>query len=399
MKCYQCGTDFEGKFCAICGAPAGADQIQTPITKGTAYQYSDDKKFTSKPKKVKKPFYKKPIFIIIAALLVIGIVSSIVGAIKESIDSKFDWSDIELSEMLPAPKTNKGSIYDDTAELLYISLKKVSEKDFKSYVNSCKNEYGYTVDSVSDSDSYKAFNAEGYLLDITHYSDSMSLKLEAPVKFSKIQWPNSALGKLLPVPKSLSGSIEYEKDTDFSVKIGNTPIDAYNEYVAECMEKGFNVDYSKENREFYADNVDGYHVELNYIGNNIMDIKISAPDEEDAEKTVQKTTSATSTTTTAATTTKQPSKQSSNGIRPEFKKAMDKYEKAMNEYVDFMKKYKDSDGTDLGLLADYASYMNKYAEACDDFDEWDEDDLNNAELAYFIDVQARVNKKLLEIAD
>ena len=32
------------------------------------------------------------------------------------------------------------------------------------------------------------------------------------------------------------------------------------------------------------------------------------------------------------------------------------------------------------------------------FDKWESEDLNDAELAYYIDVQARVSKKLLDVA-
>lgn len=42
--------------------------------------------------------------------------------------------------------------------------------------------------------------------------------------------------------------------------------------------------------------------------------------------------------------------------------------------------------------------MSKYADACDKFDKWESEDMNDAETAYYIDVQARVSKKLLEAA-
>nr|WP_300837444.1 DUF6591 domain-containing protein [uncultured Acetatifactor sp.] len=87
------------------------------------------------------------------------------------------------------------------------------------------------------------------------------------------------------------------------------------------------------------------------------------------------------------------------GMRPAFKEAMDSYEEYMAEYCDFMKKYSESDGTDLSLLADYADYMLKYADMMQDFEAWEDGDLNTAELSYYIDVQARINKKLLEVAE
>ena len=54
--------------------------------------------------------------------------------------------------------------------------------------------------------------------------------------------------------------------------------------------------------------------------------------------------------------------------------------------------------SDVSLLADYTKYMSKYADMVEKFDKWESEDLNDAELAYYIDVQARVSKKLLEIA-
>ena len=50
--------------------------------------------------------------------------------------------------------------------------------------------------------------------------------------------------------------------------------------------------------------------------------------------------------------------------RKDFKEAMDSYEAFMNEYVAFMKKY-NANPNDPTLMADYARYMSKYADACE----------------------------------
>ena len=42
--------------------------------------------------------------------------------------------------------------------------------------------------------------------------------------------------------------------------------------------------------------------------------------------------------------------------------------------------------------------MSKYADFADKFDKWESEDLNDAEMAYYIEVQTRVNKKLAEVA-
>ena len=86
-----------------------------------------------------------------------------------------------------------------------------------------------------------------------------------------------------------------------------------------------------------------------------------------------------------------------DGMRPDFKAAMDSYEAFMNEYVDFMKKY-NNNPSDAELLSDYADYVSKYSDFVEDFDKWEDEEMNNTEAAYYIDVQARVSKKLLEIS-
>ena len=91
--------------------------------------------------------------------------------------------------------------------------------------------------------------------------------------------------------------------------------------------------------------------------------------------------------------------KSVDGMRPEFKKAMDSYEEFMTEYCEFMKKYGESDGTDLGLVADYANYMSKYAEWVKDFEGWDDGEMNTEEAAYYLDIQKRISKKLIEVAN
>lgn len=88
-----------------------------------------------------------------------------------------------------------------------------------------------------------------------------------------------------------------------------------------------------------------------------------------------------------------------DGMRPEFKEAMDSYEAFFDEYVAFMEKHAASDGSDLTLLTDYADYMSKYADMMADLEAWDSADMNTAETAYYIEVQSRISQKLLEVAE
>lgn len=91
------------------------------------------------------------------------------------------------------------------------------------------------------------------------------------------------------------------------------------------------------------------------------------------------------------------SNTSAENIRPEFKEAMDAYEAFYDEYCDFMKKYAENP-YDITLLAKYGEMLTKAEEMNEAFEKWEEDELSNAELKYYLDVNNRVMQKLLEIS-
>ena len=221
----------------------------------------------------------------------------------------------------------------------------------------------------------------------------MDITLEAPKKMEEIEWPKSGLGSKLPKPKSNLGNISWNNSETFIVYIGNMTIDNYSDYVEECEDKGFTVDYSKDKKYYSAENKDGYKLTVRYSGANVIEIALKVPEDydEDDEDVIPEKESKTE-------TKKENSSNMVDGMRKEFKEAMDNYEEFMNEYVSFMKKYSKSDGTDVELLKDYGTYMSKYAKAVKSFEKWEDDDLNSVEAAYYAKIQARVSKKLLEIA-
>lgn len=78
-----------------------------------------------------------------------------------------------------------------------------------------------------------------------------------------------------------------------------------------------------------------------------------------------------------------------DGMRPEFKEAMDSYEAFYDEYCEIIKKYTENP-SDIELLAYYTDMLSKTAEMTKKFDAWENSDLNSAELKYYLDVNNRV---------
>ena len=88
-----------------------------------------------------------------------------------------------------------------------------------------------------------------------------------------------------------------------------------------------------------------------------------------------------------------------NEIRPEVKEFLDAYEACMDEYVDFMQKYMSADPTSMvSMMGDYYSILARYTEFAEKIDAFDESELSNAELAYYLEVTNRVSQKLLRVA-
>ncbi len=103
--------------------------------------------------------------------------------------------------------------------------------------------------------------------------------------------------------------------------------------------------------------------------------------------------------TTEAPETEAPTTEDNliDGMHPEFKEAMDSYEDFFDEYCEFMKKYSESDNA-LGMLADYTAFMAEYAKAMGELEDLENEEMNEAETAYYTEVMARINAKLLNIA-
>lgn len=88
--------------------------------------------------------------------------------------------------------------------------------------------------------------------------------------------------------------------------------------------------------------------------------------------------------------------EDSSEIDPDFKAAMDSYEEFFDSYIEFMNKYVENP-SDPSLLASYAEFMTQYTETMDEMESWDDGSLNDAEMAYYLEVTLRIEEKLLDV--
>ena len=86
----------------------------------------------------------------------------------------------------------------------------------------------------------------------------------------------------------------------------------------------------------------------------------------------------------------------SDGVDPDFRAAMDEYEAFIDEYVTFIKKYEE-EGKPVSMLADYTKMMTQYSVFAAAMAEYESEELSDADAAYLIQVNARVQTKLLTL--
>lgn len=185
---------------------------------------------------------------------------------------KTDWNNIALGEYLPEPKNNIniGSNLDD---YLSVTISDSNGKYFEEYVQECIKK-GYIVESSKKVSSFEAFNELGYELSIYKTNNDFRIHLRAPEIMSEIEWPKNGIGVVLPKTTSSLGKVITDSSTTYHVKISNMPIEEYNKYVQLCEDIGFNIDYSKQEKYYYAEHSKGYELSIRYIGANVIEITV-----------------------------------------------------------------------------------------------------------------------------
>lgn len=88
--------------------------------------------------------------------------------------------------------------------------------------------------------------------------------------------------------------------------------------------------------------------------------------------------------------------QGKEGMRPEFKEAMDGYETFFNEVYDLMNALMENP-SDLSLLVSLQEKALMIPEMTEEFQAWSESEMSLEEAVYYMEVATRISKKLLEI--
>ncbi len=166
----------------------------------------------------------------------------------------------------------------------------------------------------------------------------------------------------------------------------------YTEFLTKVSEWTEKADNYKGSSGDWTKDETNYYLEVN---NRVLQLLAQAAE---AQKKAEETEDpAKVAPETQAPETEAP-KQTSTGIRPEYKEFWDSYEAFMKEYCDFMKKYSES-GNALTMMTDYLAFIQKYADFTQKAEQYSSSSAqNDEETKYILEVESRVLKMLAEVA-
>lgn len=119
----------------------------------------------------------------------------------------------------------------------------------------------------------------------------------------------------------------------------------------------------------------------------------------DGIETAEKNNANTSSDVFASDNVNLPSVSDKNADRvtQELKDFLDSYEACVDRYVAFMKKYQDSDYS-ASMMNDYFTILEEYYNFAEKAERYNEDNMSDEDLAYYVEVISRVSQKLLSVA-
>lgn len=248
-----------------------------------------------------------------------------------------EWDELVLSDKLPDTHYKIEYIWRNSRSNLKIDLE-MTVKEFYDYIETCR-EFGYDID-IDESDwEYSALNVEGYKisLDYREYAGKLSVEVFIP-----------------------------NENDDSALELTEANVNA-DETDEIWLEDGAGSDETQKTDEGSVDDA----VPISPENSNAASNDTGAASAEQGEVLV-------------------------DGMRPSVKNAIDSFEEYFVEYVELIEKI-EADSDNPWLLVDYAEFLATYASTMEDFENMEDEDLNDAEMAYYLAALGRVNQMLINV--
>lgn len=181
------------------------------------------------------------------------------------------WNEIVMNQYLPKPPGNKVKIYSNTSNNLSMEITKVNEEEFQEYINEVSL-LGYNISTYKTNNRYAAYNEDAYYILLDYFDKELEINLESKEELLYFSWPTDGLASTLPDPNVSLGLVTKESLTEFHASIYDMDVVAFTNYINECKNAGFNMNFEKSGSKYTAENIDGDTLTLLYETDNHLNI-------------------------------------------------------------------------------------------------------------------------------
>ena len=203
-----------------------------------------------------------------------------------------DWPEDGIALRIPVPDTDLDTLFvHSVGENQFDASLELTEEDYRRYIEDCRaggfaldEDYTESREEAWVSLRFYALDSDGYKLHLNYDGEpgaagSMYIKISAPIPLKQIQWPDRALGLLVPVPPTTLGVVGGAPEIFLISYLGNMSKDAWHAYIEACREAGFDQNISETATTFSSEDSDGIRLTLNYEGANIVYFNLFDPEQ------------------------------------------------------------------------------------------------------------------------
>lgn len=126
--------------------------------------------------------------------------------------SEFEWPTGDIGKLLPIPKSNIGSISQESSTGFIVYVGKTTKEDYNAYVTECIRK-GFSVDYSRRDNDYHAENEEGYVLSLNYEGNHvMRVSIDAPSP-KETEEPSKEPSKQEESPEASASGSALEEET------------------------------------------------------------------------------------------------------------------------------------------------------------------------------------------
>ena len=304
---------------------------------------------------------------------------------------KIDWESNELCKIIPLPGPDTGLIIENTYRVFEVLVDDITEIEYETYIDKCieagfnknieeqteyEREYSYELNRgyLGVYYGYFAENDAGYWICVEYIGDDRIIIEIGQIYEDVVEDDSYADAEPTPIANGARDVEGYEDIKNIQLRLKELG------YLDGSADGIFGPGTERALKEFQQMN----GIEVTGVAD--YSTLMALESDNSVSKYEKEVVDAEAST----------SEELVDGMRPSVKNAIDSFEEYFVEYVELIEKIEKNPNNPL-LLIDYAEFLKTYDTTMRAFEDMEDDNLNDAEMAYYLAAFGRVNQMLINV--